>query len=424
MANIILIVIAWIAPALAFAQEDSIVVPEPATLDLSFLIAETMINNPEIQEALSRWDALEASAGTAGSLPYPELKFMQEEMPGFSFSEAMYSRLELMQTIPFPTKLSSRSEIAGRQAEHAHHDHLEVVNDVIARLRRAYFELWFNQQNIVLDRENARLLGQIESIARERFALGSVSQQDVLRAQIERTAVAGDLISLRQKELSSKAALMSILNRPQHDTLGFAVIADTLSFDQNLDSLIARALQSRPMIQHESLRVDEENSRLRLAKQEYLPDFTLGLERVTSPATGFNGWSVRAGITLPFAPWTIGRVSAGVDEEAAMVNLTKASYDAARLMVIANIRDLYYKSDALKKRLDLYRMGVLPQARQSLTLTLKSYSTGETDFLRLNEAFREYVNYTKEYFMTRMNFEVAVADLEREVGVNSLSSSN
>src|SRR5262245_10974251 len=117
-------------PAVVFAQEDSLVLPEPTSLDLSFLIAEAMLNNPEIQAALSRWDALEASAERAGSLPDPELKFMQEDMPGFDFGEAMFSRLGLMQTIPFPSKLSLRSEIAGREAEHAHHDHLEVANDV------------------------------------------------------------------------------------------------------------------------------------------------------------------------------------------------------------------------------------------------------------------------------------------------------
>jgi outer membrane protein, heavy metal efflux system len=418
-----LIVMTLLAPFPAFGQVDSVVLGDSSVLNLSYLLAEAMLRNPEIQEALSEWDAVEARVPQAGSLPDPELKFMQEEMPGFVFNEAMYTHLELMQTIPFPSKLSARSEIATKLAEHAHHDHLEKVNEIIAKLKKTYYELWFIQQSVVLDRERGRLTGQMKSIAQVRYGVGEVSQQDVLKAQVEQTMISNELITLRQQELSAKSMLMSILNRTDSDTLGFAVIPDEFSFEANLDSLITLAMQTRPMILHESLKVDEQKVRLSLARKEYLPDFTFALDRVTSPSSGFKGWSVSAGITLPFAPWTLPRVSAGVEEAAAMVDGSKASYQGTRLMVTNNIRNLYYKADSFKRQLDLYRQGVLPQSRQSLNLSLSSYQTGKTDFLMLIDAYRSYVQYTKEYFMARMNFEQALADLQFEVGSESLPGS-
>jgi len=411
---LILITLLW--PMMMFGQADTLVLEDSSALNLSFLVAEAMLRNPEIQGALSRWDALEAKVPQAGSLPDPELKFMQEAIPGFRFDEAMYSRLELMQTVPFPSKLSARKEIAARIAGHAHHDHLEKVNEIIAHLKRVYDELWFVQQEIVLDRENLRLLGQFQSIAQTRYAVGQVSQQDVLKSQVELTLISNELISLRQQELSSKAMLMSILNRSEQDTLGFAVIPEDFSFGANLDSLIALALETRPMMIHESLRVDEGKAMLSLARQEYLPDFTFGVERVTSPVTGFHGWSVRAGITLPFAPWTLGKVAAGIDEASASADASKASFQAARLLVISNIKDFYYKADSFRRQLDLYRQAVLPQSRQSLTLSLTSYRTGKSDFLMLIDAYRSYVSSMKEYFTLRMSFEQTLADLEFEVG--------
>ena len=416
----ILVTMMLLAPIRSSGQQDSIVVPESPALDLLFLVAEATVNNPEIQEALSHWDAREAEIPAAGALPYPELKFAQEEMPGFNFGEAMYSRLELMQTIPFPTKLGSRRTISAVLAEHAHHDHLEKLNEVVSRLRRAYYELWFTQQSIVLERENQRLVRQFESIARTRYAVGEVSQQDVLQAQVELAMASRELSSLRQKEMSAKAMLMSILNRNERDTLGYAVIPETVSFRANLDSLIGLGLQNRPMLLHDSLSIDERNERAALAREEYLPDFTFGIERVTSPLAGFSGWSVRAGITLPFAPWTLAKVSAGVDEASASVNAARASYRASRLMVTANIKDLYYRADAFKQQLDLYRAIIIPRARQRLNLSLASYQTGRTDFLMLIDAYRSAVDQTKDYFMTRMNLEQTVADLEREIGLSSL----
>jgi outer membrane protein, heavy metal efflux system len=418
-----LLIMACCTPLLAFGQTDSLVLADTSTLDLSFLVAEAMLHNPEVQGALSQWNALEAGVPQAGSVPSPELRFRQEEMPGLNFGEAMYSRFELMQTIPFPTKLAARTDIAAKVADHAHHDHLEKANEVIARLKRAYYELWFIQQSTVLERENARLIAQVLSIAGKRYTVGAVSQQDILKAELELSMVSTRLISLRQQELSSKALLMSILNRSEHDTLAFAVIPEEYSFRADLDSLIALAMRTRPMIQHESLRVEEGTARLSLARSEYIPDVTIGVERVTSPLTGFRGWGVSAGITLPFAPWSLGRVSAGIEEAEAQVDVSRASFEATRLMVIGAIKDLYYKADGFRRQLDLYRQVVLPQARQSLSLGLTSYETGQTSLLMLIDAYRSSVNYTREYFMMRLNFEQTMADLEREVGTTSVSAS-
>src|SRR5260221_6493476 len=196
-----LILMTLMAPVPALSQADSVVLGDSSVLNLSFLVAEAMLRNPEIQAALSEWDALEARVPQAGALPDPELKFMQEEMPGFVFNEAMYTHLELMQRVPFPSKLSARSEIASKLAEHAHHDHLEKVNEIIARLKKSYDELWFTQESMVLDRERSRLTGQMKSIAQVRYGGAEASQQDVLKAQVEQSMISNELISLRQQEL-------------------------------------------------------------------------------------------------------------------------------------------------------------------------------------------------------------------------------
>src|SRR5713101_1194514 len=131
-----------------FCQEDSVTVGESTEMDLQFLVAEALVNNPEIQAGAYQMEVMEAKVPQARALDDPQLKFMREEMPGFRYSEAMYSRLELMQMVRFPTKLSTQGELARIQAEHAHHDHLEKINEVLEKLKSSYYELWFLQQNI------------------------------------------------------------------------------------------------------------------------------------------------------------------------------------------------------------------------------------------------------------------------------------
>jgi len=413
---------ALLVPLQVRSQEDTLVLQAPSVLDLQFLVVEAMMNNPEIKAELDQMNIADARVPQAGSLDYPELKFMQEAMPGFDFNQAMFSRLELMQSIPFPTKLTTKRELASIQAEHAHHDHLEKINEVLARLKSAFYELWLAQQNTILDQENARLLSQFVSIARTRYGVAEAPFQDVLKGQVELDMVNNDLISWHQHEFSAKAMLMSILNRSPKDTISSVVISEDVVFDAQLDTLLAVAMQLRPMIIHDSLSISENRTMLSLAKQNYIPDVKLGLERITSPLSGFSGWSVSATLSLPFAPWTLGKNSAQVEEAEASIDKAQSSYIADRNMVVSNIKDLYYKANAGKQKLDVYRTGILPRAHQALDASLSAYQTGKTDFLMLIDSYRTFVNLTKEYFMIRMQFEQNKANLEREVGTQNLSS--
>ncbi|HTK83367.1 MAG TPA: TolC family protein [Bacteroidota bacterium] len=402
------------------ARVDSIVIPEPQTLDLQFLIAEALMNNPEIEASLRGMDVMDAKVPQAGALDDPELKFTSENMPGFDFNQAMFRRWELMQKIRFPSKLSAETELAAIRAEHAHHDHQEKVIEVLERLKLGYYELWYVQQNMVLTQENIRLMDQFAKIARTKYGVGLVPMQDVLKAQVELASLKNELTARRQQELSAKAMLMAILNRTPKDTLGFAMIPEEVEFTSTLDSLERLALNVRPMLIHDSLSVREGQAELSLAGKEYIPDFTIGIERVTSPVDGFSGWSVSAGITLPFAPWTLGKASARKDEASAEILKSQASYRASQAMVKASVRDHYYQVVAAKEQLDNYRTVILPQAEQSLTASRTAYQTGTTNFLMLIDAYRSLVMLTKEYFMTRMQFEQHVASLERAVGYQSL----
>jgi outer membrane protein TolC len=386
------------------------------TLNLDQLIMEALRNNPEIKAAEAGRDAMEARALQSGRLENPELQYMREEMPGWRWNEAMYSRIELMQTFPFPGKLSNERAIAEIEAEHSHHDLMERLNNVLLQVRSTYFELWYAQQSIILNRESSDLLQQFIAIAQTRFAVGEVTLQDLLKAYVELASVDNQLIALRQQEQSAKAMLAGLLDRTRGDTLGVAVLPDSVQFRPSLDTLEQLALQFRPMLLHDSLSVVENERMISRANKEYLPDFTLGTEYVTSPVSGFTGWGIKAGITLPFAPWTLGRASAQVEEATMGLNSAEHTLRNSRNMVRSNVRDLYFKATAGKKQLENYSDFILPQTRQALEATLINYKTGKADALTVFDSYRMLVGLSMESLMLRMKFEQTVAELIRVVG--------
>jgi outer membrane protein TolC len=170
-------------------------------------------------------------------------------------------------------------------------------------LKLAYYELWIAQQSINMTEENARLLRQFTDVAQTKYGVGQVPQQDVLKAYVEIAKLENNLTALRQRELSAKSMLMSLLNRNPNDSLGVATLRDSIVFTPSLQALERLTLQSRPMLLHDSLGVEEGQVMLSLARREFLPDFMLGLQYVTAPSGDFRGWTVIAVISLPFAPW-------------------------------------------------------------------------------------------------------------------------
>jgi outer membrane protein TolC len=385
------------------------------------LVEESLERNPEIEAARQQMAVMGAKVAQEASLPPPELIFMREGMPSFRYSEAMFSRIEIMQMLQFPTKLSTRREIAEISADHAHHDHMEKEFEVLYRLKSAYAELWYLQQSISLTRRNGELLLETLAVVRARYGAGSAGEEDVLKASVESARNDNLVVSLRQRELGMKSMIMAMLDRSDSDTLGIAVMSDSLVLNASLETLIARGMEYRPMLQHDSLAVVEQKTLLSVARQEYIPDLRIGLQYMSAPLTGFNGWTVTAGITLPFAPWALGARDGKIDESEAGIRRAAAALAASRAMVRAEIRDRYTRAVADKHQVEVYRTAMLPRAQGALQAALAAYRSGRGDLLMVLDSCRMVSDLTMESLMLRMDFARSIAGLEQEIGVRDLA---
>lgn len=384
------------------------------------LIQEALRANPEIRYTIWQTDAAAARISQASSLDDPEFTYMREQMPGFQWNRAMMQRFELMQMIPFPTKLARRSDAATLQAARVRSLSVDKTQEVLTQLKSVYYELWLTQQSIALNRESAALMEMFAGSAGKKYTVGTASQQEVLKAHVEIAMLENQLVALRQKELSAKAMLMAILNRAPADTIGIAFLPEEEVTVYPLDSLQVLALSHRPTMVRDSLMIEESSAMLTLARQEYIPDLKLGVGYVTEPQGSFTGWSVSAGITLPFAPWTLGKAGARIEEAEASVKAAGAAKEATKNMVLTDVQTWYYQVEAARHRIENYRNSILPQAGQSLQASLTGYQTGATDFLMLIDAYRTLVTLREETLMLRVQFEQGLAGLERAVGYNEV----
>jgi outer membrane protein TolC len=69
-----------------------------------------------------------------------------------------------------------------------------------------------------------------------------------------------------------------------------------------------------------------------------------------------------------------------------------------------------------RKLAELYKTGILPQARQSLESSVIGYRVNKVDFLTMLDSMVTLFTYEREYYDSIADFQVKRAQLEALVG--------
>jgi outer membrane protein, heavy metal efflux system len=388
--------------------------------ELQVLLNEAIQKNPEIAAEQSRVEMMQERIPQAGALGDPEFTFKQMEFPGWRLNEAMYQNFELMQMIMFPTKLSTQKDIASTATKSARWGHTAKIAEIVARVRSAYAMLWNARTRLAINIENQQVLDQILRTAQTQYSVGQASQQDVLKTSVELAKAHSDEAIIRQEIVSAESMLHAILNRPSSVPIGLVMLDSLSPIPQSLTDLLRYSSDHHPMLSQDSLNIVESDLMVSMAKQEYIPDFKISVERVTYPMTGMKTWSIMAGMTIPFAPWSLSKASARVQEAQADRSMRQSMQQANRNMIEENIRESFARVKAYETQVRSFEQTILPQSTQSLQSSLGEYQGGRTSYLMLLDAFRMNQDMRMDAVMARMNYEKEFANLQHQVGVTDM----
>src|SRR3984957_13855630 len=168
-----------------------------------------------------------------------------------------------------------------------------TVRDVRAATETAYFQLVLDGALSEVNAENVQNLDQVVRVTETAYATSAVPQTDVISAEF-------DLATARQLQrqyltavANDETALNLQLYRPVGSPLPVdrALKLEALTFP--LDALIDRAYAARQEILEAALAERNANTALYLAKMEYLPDFTTGIQYDDYAVPSFAPFSTR-----------------------------------------------------------------------------------------------------------------------------------
>jgi outer membrane protein TolC len=374
--------------------------------------------------AAMRFDAVAAGerVGPAGALPDPTLRTELQNI-GNSGSDAGPNLLPgrigstkytLIQPLPWWGKRDLRREVAESEASQAGARAEVTWADIALRIKAAHAQHYQLTRNEQLTQEILDLLTGIERIAQTRYGAGLVPQQEVLRAQIEVTALRTDLVMLETDHHHLQARINTLLRRPINASLMPPLRLRPLPPPEKLDFA---ALEQRLLAKNSQLFVAKagiaaaEKNRDLTYRDRY-PDFSVGIAPIQR-GSRVDEWELMLELNIPLQQ---GSRRSREREAEAQLDAARARREAAQTQLLGELSESLTGIEAALRLRDLAQSRMLPQAEISYRSALSAYENGRGDFATLLEAQRQIKKARLDVVKAETDAQVRLAEIERLLG--------
>lgn len=386
------------------------------TLDDVERIALT--RNPEIDVAARRVAIAEAHIPAAGALDDPTAMYRGWGVPlqqpwNYNDGQNMFS---VSQTLPGLGKRGLRTGVAESDVAESKAELQQVRLEVEVRVQKAFDDMLLAKDEMQIHAQHVAIARQAIEAAKIKYTVGSVPQQDILKAQVALTQLAEHMIRFDRDADLARARLNTLLGRDPDaplNVLGMYAVLAPLPDEQALEEL---ALHSRPDLVAARIASERSRKEQALAKKAYIPDFTVSGGYMLMPPTSKvrNNYMVEASMNLP---WLNHRKHNAEIAEAG----TKATEQDAELAELRNaafgqVQEALVQARAAQRFALLYHDKLQPQAEATLQSSVIAYENDKTNFLDLLDSQMTVIDIDLAWIQAVADFDTRLAELELATG--------
>ncbi len=378
-------------------------------------------NNPEYASMRHEADAAGERVTPAGALPDPRFRIelmditrMGEQSPTLNPSRVGSTKYTISQEIPWYGKRDLKREIAEIEADGAQGKARGAWADIAARLKSAHAQLYLIGRNEAISREILDLMVQLEKTAQARYAGGLAMQQDVIRAQIEQTAMKNELIMFDNEARMLTARINTLLARPASAPLATPEALKPIPAPAKLDfaSLEERVRSRNPRLFADDAGIRSAEKKRDLAYKERYPDFMVGVSPVQFDSS-VKEWELMVEFNIPLQQSSRRAMER---ESEAMLAAARSRKDATANDLLGELSENLSAIEAARRQEQLVATTLLPQAEMTFSSALASYENGKADFAMLLEAQQQIRKAKLSQIKAQAEAQVRVAEIERILG--------
>jgi outer membrane protein TolC len=390
------------------------------SVDDLIAIAKTM--SPEVQISTLEAEAALAKVDGAGSLADPKVSLAIEDWSsnrnGGNFPSNPASqttkKLRISQELPFWGKRDLKREIAEAGARKAGILKRQVENELVAKVKVAYAE--YHSAHLVIDaaRDLRSRLDTLSKLAGARYGQALGKQQDVTRAQVEKSVLDAEIIRMDAERRKARIKINRLLARPLNAPLVEAPAPRALPAMESLDlaALTDRAQSNNPEIVAQSATIEGAEKSRALAEKGWYPDFELTAGAVKREGE-WRGYEAMVAMNIPLQ-WNLRTSEIG--EAKAMAGAARTRRELRALELGNEVADAWISLQSAREVEKLLRESQLPQAEIGFQAAAKGYELGRSELLDVllseQQLWKSNIDLIKVLFEQQMR----LAELEKLVG--------
>ncbi len=328
---------------------------------------------------------LKEKGAATSSLPDPKLKLGIINVPTDTLEldqEAMTQQvIGIQQVFPPYGLLGSQEKQMNLMGTAKSHEAINQEQEVLRNVRQAWLNVYLQYHTGNIIKKTGELFAQLVKITKSQYRSGRGNQQNVVRAQLERSLLKDRAISIEAMKERALAELgkwvgTAQFNRPL--SLNSLLIPELAE-----RNALVSSLEKHPSLQASIAATNAAKAGVDVAKSRYYPRWMVDLsfgKRNTTPAGDQRADLMSLMFIVDIPLFTSNR-------QDKWVVASEKEYNATQYSVAEQKKNLQRMLDAeysnwlrLSERLQHYRETVLPQANQNAKAALNAYRSQATEF--------------------------------------------
>jgi cobalt-zinc-cadmium efflux system outer membrane protein len=387
----------------------------PAKRPITISDAVSIFLQQNLQLVAARYDIdiADAEKLTARLRPNPEFSADLADIPldlhGANFLRPQTFSYGVSQTFELGGKRQKRMDAANAESEVARAQFQIVVWQLTNDVKKKFYAVVLAESLLNLAKENQKTFAEIVRHTTEVFQLGEISGLDLQRLEIEKFKFDTDVAN---SERDYEVALRDLRVALGGDYRAMDVeVAGAIDYYQAYDfspaDLRDKALAARPDLKAAQLSESAADAAIRLQNAQRIPDITVGagIEQVPAGGSTYN-----AGVSIPLPIFNRNQG----ERAKALIQKMKAQNDRQLIanQVLSDVDKALVAFEIQKRRIELYRTGILTKVNDIQTLTEFSLKAGESSTLELLDAIRTRRDTLAGFYQTLFDYQMSLLDLE------------
>ena len=398
----------------ALTQGQQQTTPPSAKRSITLPDAVSIFLQQNLQLVAARYDVDTADAEklTARLRPNPQITIGSSGLP-LNFSGPFISQQTfaygISQTLELGGKRRKRIDAANANSDLARGQFQMVVWQMTNDLKKKFYAVLLAEALLKLSIENQKTFAETIKHTTELFKAGEISGLDLRRLEVEKLKFDTDVAnSERDYELALRDLRVTLGGDYRAMDIEVAGTVDYYQpYEFSFTELRDKALAARPDLKAAQLSERAADASIRLQDAQRIPDLTVGggIDQVPSGTSTYN---VGVGIALPVSNRNQGERAKALIEKRKAQNQQQLVTN----QVLSDVDKALVAFEIQKRRVELYRTGVLTKVNEIQNLTEFSLKAGESSTLELLDAIRTRRETLASFYQTLFDYQVSLLDLE------------